>query len=74
MAASTQAKLKGHFGAQASGLLARCLRDARGAASVEYVTLVGVVALAATAAFLALGVAVANDFKSCRSYVLYPIP
>jgi Flp pilus assembly pilin Flp len=73
VAAFIRAKLKGYFGA-ASSPLARCLRNTRGAASTEYITLVGVVALAATAAFLALGVAVANDFKMCRSYVLYPIP
>ena len=68
-----KAMRKGYFGALVSAL-AGCVRDERGAAYTEYLVLVGVVALACTTAFLSLGLAIAHDFQTCRSYTLYPVP
>lgn len=52
----------------------QCVRDARGATSTEYIVIVALVALASSAAFISLGVAVATNFEMARSYVLYPVP
>jgi len=52
----------------------RWIRDAEGATSTEYIAIVALVALAASSAFLALGVALHNNFETARSYVLYPVP
>lgn len=52
----------------------RCVRDARGATSTEYIAVVALVALASSAAFVALGVAVATDFEMARGYLLFPVP
>jgi len=70
-----KAMREGYFGAFVSAQLAKCVRDERGGTEyAEYLVLVGVVALACTTAFLSLGLAVARDFQTCRSYVLYPVP
>jgi Flp pilus assembly pilin Flp len=52
----------------------RLLRDQRGATATEYVLVVALVALASSGAFLALGVALADNFTMARAYVLYPVP
>jgi Flp pilus assembly pilin Flp len=52
----------------------KSLRHTRGAAMTEYTVLVGLVALVAMTAFLALGVALATSFDSRRELILYPFP
>jgi len=46
--------------------------DTRGSAMTEYTILVGVVGIACMGAFIALGIALVNDFELVRSIVLQP--
>lgn len=48
------------------------LHDTRGAAMTEYAILVGAVAMACIGAFVALGVALVNDFELVRRVLLQP--
>ncbi len=53
-----------------SGLVAEDV----GAVAVEYIVLVGFVALASLPAFIAMGVALVNGFESIRDIMLWPMP
>jgi Flp pilus assembly pilin Flp len=48
--------------------------DTRGAVLVEYSVLVGVIAITASFALVAVGVAVAENFDFVRGLLLCPIP
>ena len=77
MSASTKGSNRARYAERVSAwrdAVLRCARDARGATSTEYIAVVALVALASSAAFLSLGVAVATNFEMARSYVLYPVP
>lgn len=50
------------------------LRDSRGAVTLEYTVLVGGVAVASLLGFIAVGVAVTQNFSFVRSLLLCPIP
>lgn len=48
--------------------------DSRGAASVEYVVLVGTVGLVVMAALVAVGPVLISDYETTRSIVAAPFP
>jgi len=54
--------------------LKRLRDDERGALMLEYIVIVGFVAIVSIPALLFCGVAVAKNFAFVRNYALYPFP
>jgi Flp pilus assembly pilin Flp len=64
-----------HDASAAPPELARTLlRDTRGAVLVEYIILIGTVALTCIPVFAYCGATLARDFGPLRNYMFYPFP
>lgn len=50
------------------------LADARGDAAVEYIALIGTIALPAIAAFTAAGKAIVHDYTTLQNILSMPLP
>jgi Flp pilus assembly pilin Flp len=59
---------------EAKTATSRLFRDTRGAEMVEYIVLIGTVAITSSIAMVGLGVAVYRNFAFVRNMLLLPFP
>jgi len=54
--------------------LAKLLRETRGDVAVEYLVLVGAIALPAIAAFIAVGKVILDQYTTLQNTLILPVP